>query len=201
MSEEDTEIKRYVVNMDILPELYPTDKYSAQFWEHLGRAVATFSFLEGILKRAIFAFTATRRYDSAEEAEAAYETWLLQLQQVLSDQLWKLAEKYGEAVRNNADSTILNVQALVDEIKVAAKIRNVLCHGAWLNIPDEEGKAVPFFVNKNNKKCAMPIGIDYLRNVQQRITKLACIVINSVTHMGWQFPGSTGPGRQIWGKD
>ena len=75
MSEEDTEIKRYVVNMDILPELYPTDKYSAQFWEHLGRAVATFSFLEGILKRAIFAFTATRRYDSAEEAEAAYETW------------------------------------------------------------------------------------------------------------------------------
>lgn len=201
MSEECAEIKRYVVNVNILPELYPTGEYSAQFWEHLGRAIATFSFLEGILKRAIFAFTATRRYGSAEETEAAYEAWLLQLQQVLTDQLWKLAEKYGEAVRNNGDSTILNVHALVDEIKEAAKIRNVLCHGAWLNIPNEEGKAVPFFVNKNNKKFSIPIDIDYLRNVQQSITKLACIVINSVTHMGWQFPGSAGPGRPIWDKD
>lgn len=201
MSEECTEIKRHVVNMDILPELYPTEKYSAQFWEYLGRTVATFSFLEGILKRAIFALTATRRYDSAEETEAAYEAWLLHLQQVLTDQLWKLAEKYGEAVRSHADSTILNVHTLVDEIKEAAKIRNVLCHGAWLNIPNEEGKAIPFFVNKNNKKFAIPIDIDYLRNVQQGITKLACIVINSVTHMGWQFPGSAGPGRPIWDKD
>lgn len=201
MSEGDTGIKRYVVNINSLPELYPTEEYSAQFWEHLGRAIATFSFLEGILKRAIFAFTATRQYDSAEETEAVYEAWLLQLQQVLTDQLWNLAEKYGEAVRNNADSTIPNVNTLVGEIKEAARIRNVLCHGAWLNIPNGEGKAVPFFVNKNNKKFAMPIDIDYLRNVQQRIAKLACIVINSVTHMGWQFPGSMGPGKPIWDKD
>lgn len=201
MSEECEEIKRYVVNTDILPELFPTDKYSAKFWEHLGRAVAAFSFLEGILKRAIFVFTATRRYDSAEEGEAAYEAWFSQLQQVLTGQLWNLAEKYGDAVRNNADSTILNVHVLVDDIKEASKIRNVLCHGAWLNIPNEEGKAVPFFVDKKGKKFMMPIDIDYLRNVQQYIAKLACIVINSVTHMGWQFPGSMGPGKPIWNKD
>lgn len=201
MSENCSEIKGYVVKPEMLPESYPTNFYSAELWEYLGRTVATFSFLEWTLKRTIFAFTATRRYDSAEAAEADYEEWLSRLQKVLTDQLWKLAEKYGEAVRNNPDSTIPNVHVLVDKIKEAAKIRNVLCHGAWLNFPNEEGKAVPFFVDKHNKKFAMPIDIDYLRNVQQDITKLACIVINSVTHMGWQFPGSMGPGKPIWDKD
>jgi len=55
--------------MDI--SLFPTHHQSAEFWESLGRAVATFSFLEEVLGKAIFALTATRKY-SEDEIEKAF---------------------------------------------------------------------------------------------------------------------------------
>lgn len=197
MSDEAPEIKRSVIDRNRLPAFYPTHRHSAQFWEHLGRAVATFGFLEEVLGKAIFAFTATRRYDGTEEAEAAYEAWLPQLQQALTDQLWNLAEKYGKAVRSNTDSTISNIDELVNDIKEATKLRNVLCHGSW-RMPDEAGKSLPLFVNKNNKKFETAIDIEFLRTVQRHIAELSCAVIDSVTHMGWRFPGGAGPGKTIW---
>ncbi len=60
----------YVVDFDQLPELYPTHFHEAVFWEWLGRTVATFGFLEDVLGRAIFAFTATREYTEQEVQKA-----------------------------------------------------------------------------------------------------------------------------------
>ena len=54
------EPKRYIVDVAKLPENFPTHRHSAEFWECLGRAVATFGFLEEVLGKAIFSFTATR---------------------------------------------------------------------------------------------------------------------------------------------
>ena len=39
-----------------------------------------------------------------------------------------------------------------------------------------------------------------LKQVQQHVTELTCAVMNTVTHMGWQFPGSPGPGNPIFEK-
>jgi hypothetical protein len=32
----------------------------------------------------------------------------------------------------------------------------------------------------------------------RHVAELVCVVVSSVTHMGWQFPGSHGPGLPIW---
>lgn len=190
-------MKKYVFDIDKQPDFFPTNRHSAQFWEHLGRAVATFGFLEEVLGKAIFALTATRRYDSDEDLETAYKAWLPQLEQALTDQLWSLAEKYGKAVRSNPDSTISNINELEKCIKKASKIRNVLCHGSW-GMPDEAGKSLPLFIDKRNiEKFETSIDIEYLRKVQRHVAELACNVIISVTDMGWQFPGSVGPGKAI----
>lgn len=199
MNSQQPEIRRFLLDKDQLPAQFPTHRHSALFWEHLGRAIATFGFLEEVLARAIFAFTATRKYNSSEEANVAYEAWLPQLEQVLVDQLWNLAEKYGKAVRENQNSTILNVNELVIDIQKATKIRNVLCHGSW-GTPDEAGKSLPLFVNKDLEKFDTPIDVEYLLKVQRHVADLSCAVINTVTHMGWQFPGSSGPGKTIWPK-
>lgn len=196
MGNEAEETKRFIVDNDRLPALYPTHRHPAQFWEHLGRVVATFGFLEEILKRAIFAFTAPRRHGSLEEYEAACDAWLLQLKQALTDQLWSLAVKYGKAVRNNPDSTV-NVDKLVRDIKEATTLRNALCHGSW-RIPDEVGKSLPLFITKKHKKFDTPIDIEFLRTVQRDVAELACDVVASVVDMGWQFPGRPGPGKTIW---
>jgi hypothetical protein len=45
-----------------------------------------------------------------------------------------------------------------------------------------------------------PIDIPYLKQTQKAVAELVCEVVNTVTHMGWQFPGSRGPGKTIFDK-
>lgn len=189
------EVNRSIVDRNRLPPLFPTHRHSAQFWEHLGRTIATYGFLEEVLGKAIFAFTATRNY-SEDEIEVAYQAWIPQLERALTDQLWNLAESYGKAVRDNAAQTIENVDALVEDIKRATVIRNVLCHGSW-RTPNTNGASVPLFVNRQKQVFDSAIDIAYLQQVQAHVVELICSVIDTVTHMGWQFPGGAGLGKPI----
>jgi hypothetical protein len=148
----------------------------------------------GFLKKswgAIFAFTATRNY-GPDEIDAAYQAWLPQLERALTDQLWNLAESYGKAARDNPATTTENADELVEDIKKAAVIRNVLCHGSW-RTPNANGASVPLFVNRQKQVFDTAIDITYLKQVQAHVAELACSVIDTVTHMGWQFPGGAGP--------
>lgn len=175
--------------------MFPTHGNTPQFWEQLGRAIATYGFLEEVLGKATFAFTATRRY-SSEEIDAAYEAWLPQLERALTDSLWNLAESYGKAVKSNPATTTETFDELVEDIKKATALRNVLCHGSW-GMPDASGASVPFHVNKQKQIFTAAIDVAYLQQVQKHVAQLACSVIDTVTHMGWQFPAGSGPGKPI----
>jgi hypothetical protein len=188
--------KSYVVDRSALPALYPTHMHPGAFWEQLGRTMASFGFLEEVLGKAIFAFTATRNY-SKNEIENAYETWMSKLEIALSGDLWKLADNYGKALKENQRSSVENVDDLVQNFKDAAKVRNILCHASW-RVPDDEGKSLPFFVSRKNEVCETKFDIELLRKVQDHVNELACDVVDSVTQMGYQFPGGIGPGERIW---
>jgi hypothetical protein len=191
-----TEQKRFIVNIDKLPSLFPTHRHSPFFWAALGRSIATFGFLEEVLGKAIFAFTATRSYPESE-IEAAYNKWLPTLERALTDQLGSLIDSYGKAVRDNPDATVETLDDLLAELRKASTIRNVLCHGSW-RVPDSDGRSLPLFVNRQKMVWDTPIDIAYLEQTQKAVAELACAVINTVTHMGWQFPGSRGPGKAIF---
>ena len=194
MSDEEP-INRAVIDRESLPAMFPTDRHETEFWEHLGRAIASFGFLEEVLGKAIFAFTATRRYRE-DEINEAYEAWLPKLERALTDQLVNLAEAYGKATRDNPETTTEDVTDLVEEIKAAAAIRNVLCHGSW-RTPDENGASTPRFVNRRKEVFKTPIDVAFLRQVQAHVAELSCRVVDTVTLMGWQFPGGAGPGKRI----
>lgn len=179
-----------------LPADFPTQAHSPQFWEELGRTVATFGFLEEVLGKAIFSFTATRSYPE-EEIAAAYEKWLPTLERALSDALGSLIDSYGKAVKANGEATITNIDDLLADLRAASKLRNVLCHGSW-RMPDAQGKSVPLFVNREKEVFETPIDEAYLRQVRQYAVELICSVMDTVTRMGWQFPGSSGPGVAIF---
>ncbi|GAA3614251.1 hypothetical protein GCM10023078_46970 [Gibbsiella greigii] len=188
--------RKFIIDRENLPPLYPTHRHSSEFWEQLGRTVATFGFLEEVLGKAIFAFTATKNYNS-EDIEKACYAWLGKLELALTGELFSLAECYGKAVRENEASTFKDIDLLVDDIKKAAKIRNVLCHASW-RAPDQGGKSIPLFVQKKTlEKFETAVDIDFLRQVRKYVVDLACCVIDSVTVMGWQFPGGAGPGEPI----
>ncbi|ROO03846.1 hypothetical protein BK673_24520 [Pseudomonas fluorescens] len=191
-----TDIDRYVIDQSRLPTDYPTHAQPGDFWEALGRAVGTFGFLEEVLCKAIFALTATRPYNDAEIV-SAYEEWVVKLERSLSDPLGNLIDTYGKAVREHPEATISNRDDLLRDLRAASKIRNVLCHGSW-RTPDSSGASIPFYVNKQGERFDTPIDKRWLEVARQHILELICAVINSVTHMGFQFPSSSGPGTPVW---
>jgi hypothetical protein len=101
-----------IINTDALPDKFPTHMHESRFWESLGRAVATFGFLEEVLGKAIFAFTATRHYNESE-VQQAYEGWLAKLERALSDPLGNLIETYGKAVREHPCAATTHLGATV----------------------------------------------------------------------------------------
>jgi hypothetical protein len=187
--------RRSVIDTAALPPLFPTHRHDGSFWEALGRTVATFGFLEKVLGKAIFAFTGTRPIHE-DEIDDAYAKWLPTLERALSDPLGNLIDVYGKSVRYHPGSTISNLEELIADLKNAADIRNVLCHGSWRS-PNADGASVPFFVNRKMMVFSSEIDVAYLMQVQMHVADLSCAVVNSVTHMGWQFPGGAGPGKPI----
>lgn len=191
------EITRSHIARDQLPEKFPTHLHDALFWENLGRTVATFGLLEETLGKAVFALTVVPRYDSEEIAHAAYQAWLQALQHGLGDPLVNLAESYGNTVRDHPDLALEDVGQLVADIRKSVELRNVLCHGSW-QTPDESGRSLPLFVDSNQNVFGTPIDIEYLEKVRHHVVDLICGVIESVTQMGWRFPGGFGLGPEIW---
>ena len=187
-----------VVDLESLSERFPTHRHDASFWESLGRTIATFGFLEEILGKAIFTFTATKSYDDEFERDAAFEAWLPRLERALTDPLGSLIHQYGKAVREHREATTENLDCLLDALCKASEIRNVLCHGSW-RAPDTGGASIPFFVNRKKMVFNTPIDCEFLDQTQRHVSELSCAVMNSVTRMGWKFPGSAGPGMPICG--
>ena len=186
----------HVIQQTALPADFPTHRHTPAFWESLGRAVATFGFLEDALSKAIFALTATTHYEE-KDIETAYNAWLQTLERALVDPLGNLIDVYGKALRKNQDANVENLDGLLTDLRSASALRNVICHASWPP-PDTKGATVPSFVNKKHEVFQSPVDISFLQQLQRSAADLACAVINTVTHIGWQFPGSSGPGEAIW---
>ena len=184
-----------IVDPASLPPKFPTHRHEGKFWESLGRAVATFSFLEEVLGKAIFALSATKPYKPTE-IDAAYEKWARQLEKALTDPLGNLIRDYEKIVREHPDATTEDLDLLIDRLQEASRIRNVLCHGSW-RAPDSQGASVPLFVDRKRNVFDTAVDCAFLDQVQRHVADLSCAVMNSVTLMGWQFPGSSAPGRPI----
>ncbi len=189
-------MKGHIVDIDNLVVDFPTHLHQPKFWEALGRAVATFGFLEDTIVRAIFALTATTEYDQ-NSIETAIENWPKVLERCLHDTLGALITSFEKAVRDNQKTENVDLPELVSDLREAAALRNILCHGLW-NPPDSKGFSIPRFIDRKSQVNTTPIDIAFLSQTQRAVTELVCDVMNSVTHMGYQFPGSNGPGKEIW---
>lgn len=179
-----------------LPDGFPTQRHDSAFWEALGRAIGTFGFLEEILGKAIFSFTGTRPYDDEAKLRQAYAELCPRLERALTDPLGNLIDTYGKAVREHPNAIITNLDDLLADLRKASELRNVLCHGLW-NSPDASGASVPLFVDRHQRVFDTAIDRSFLLQVQKHTAELACAVMNTVTTIGWRFPGSAAPGRPI----
>lgn len=186
----------HVIDLAQIPDDWPTHRHDSLFWNRLGRCVATFGFLEEMLGKAIFAFTATTEVVDLD-LEAAYAAWVPKMKKALTDQLGALIGSYESAVVKHQAESPAGFENLVANLRDASRIRNVICHGSW-GAPDQDGRSLPFFVNRKDVVWKGAMDVTYLTQLQRHTAELAAEVISTVTTHGWQFPGSHGPGRPIW---
>lgn len=184
-----------IVKQDALRDQFPTHRHPKEFLESLGRAIATFGFLEEILGKAIFALSAATPNDAAE-VDAANEEWSRTWERALTDPLGHLVVNYEKAFRNHPNANTEELEFLVRRLKDASRIRNVLCHGSW-RVPDGKGASVPLFIDNKQNVFDTEVDCAFLDQVQRHVAELSCAVMNSVTLMGWQFPGSLGPRNPV----
>lgn len=182
----------YKVDKSKLPPQFPTHRHDPAFWCSLGRAVATFGFLEEVLKWAVFALTGTCPAPEDEaKAAAAVQRWSDRLEEWIVNPLGPQIDAFGAAARQHPDSRYQHLEEFIADLRAAAKLRNLICHGSWRE-PDESGASVPFYVTgKPGRReiCDTAVTVAWLNQLQTHVAELACEVINTVTHMGHQFPG------------
>lgn len=188
--------KGHVIDRDKLDADYPTHCHDPLFWEQLGRTVATFGFIEEMLGKAIFALTGAKAFDPKGDPDAFHE-WIKTLEKALTDQLGGLIIAYEKALAENPRTTGNDYTALLDELRKAKDIRNTLCHGSW-DKPDDQGRTVPKFVNRKLLVFDTPMDVQFLKQTRSALRHVICDILDSVTSVGYKFPGSDSPGEQLW---
>ncbi|WP_422074432.1 hypothetical protein [Tranquillimonas rosea] len=190
----------YIIDEEQLPDLFPTQNHDPAFWEALGRTIATFGYLEDVMRRAIFFFTGTAE-PPAEDVEAATDKWLEKLDQVISDPLGPLIREYIKAIRVHRCQPNADIDDLDTRLKQCARLRNALCHGSW-GLPDGNNRSRLNYIEKRSGESMLDrIGVEFLNQTRTGTTELIVDVVNSVTILGYQFPGINGPGEIFWSEE
>ena len=177
------------VDMTALPNGWPTHLHSEAFWSELGRAVATFGFLEETLWKALCAFTMERSVN--EEAYLAWRDEAIELiVKTSSDTLGALIRKFEISVESFGQINTENLHELLAELRKSLVWRNALCHGSWPPLNDE-GKAIPFYVDRKHGRFSAELSAEKIAEVRMAVVEQICGLVSVVTSMGWRFPGST----------
>lgn len=168
---------------------WPTHTHKSDFWEVLGRTVASFGFLEELLARAIFAITGTKKVSSDESQEEEFRKWSEHLLKAMSDTLSGLIRKYKTALEENPSFSTKETNLLIKDLEGLKEWRNILCHCSWRS-PNAEGNCIPLFMKRSGDILQNEIDIETIQQVRKKTVELTCEVMNSVTVHGYEFPGS-----------
>ena len=128
----DEQVTSAVVNRAKLPSDWPTHKGSREFWEEIGRTVASFGFLEDTLARARFAVAGSRERKEDEIDEIFIQKkWIQSLEVSLYDNLNGLTKRIRKAFMDDGRIPQEVGAEIVERLERLKDWRNALCHGAW----------------------------------------------------------------------
>ena len=181
---------------------WPTHQCPAEFWEELGRTVAAFGFLEDCLQRANLAITATRVYQSVQEAEEAFKTWERELERSMDETLGVLVRRFVTALEDDERYSSTDEREIEKGLKDVAWWRNALCHGAWTDYDATSGLAALRYWPRGKWSEQLEHGDRRLSRgdlarIRGAAVEVTIAVIDAVTTRGIAFPGSESPGQDV----
>lgn len=160
-----------------------------EFLQELGMVISTFGLLERILEKAIAALAPQD------------DRWLDRVLKAVSDPLGPLINEYEKQLKPDGAwdpelSDKINFSELIEELRAALVIRNMLCHSHW--IPGKtQGKFKPVFANRNREVVISEYSSVDLREITHCVQGMIRLCMNTVTLKGIQFPGTDLPGEKV----
>ena len=187
------ETRRFEIDRARMPDQWPTHRIPREFWEELGRTIGALAFLEDCLKRANLAITATRTYQTVEQAEAAFTTWQSDLETSLNETLKQLADRLATALKDDERYPATIMDAIQSGLQRVAEQRNALCHGAWVSFDSDRGIATLRYWRKKEwrQSTSRCFSMGDLSRIRRDAVNLTYDVVDLVVRQGIRFPGST----------
>ena len=177
------------------PDNWPTHEAEPAFWEELGRAVATFGFLEDIIPRFLLAFEGSK--DGRNYTEEEVERWVRSLERSLSDPLGSLIRKIEQAFKGDGRIPTETCIEIVGRLKEINRRRNALCHGAWIGFDEAGGAQLRHFVRNEEGETVLrseQLSKEDIAAVRCETASLIRRLTEVTVSIGVQLPGSGLPG-------
>lgn len=128
-------IQRHLpINRSLFGPDWPLRHGRSEFWEALGKTVATFGYLEDILARACYCLAAgTERFgpEPADIDESRFRRWLGTLDRSLADGMGALTRRLAEILEEDNRIPHCARTELIEQLDELRSWRNALCHGSW----------------------------------------------------------------------
>ncbi|ATQ57185.1 hypothetical protein [Paracoccus yeei] len=156
----------------------------------LGQCVASFGWLEEVLKRTIYALDRARLADDLRPAEM--QNWVERMGQLADDSMGTLIEQLDAAMRRHPG---LRDRDQITEALGRAKLqRNLLCHASWRPTGDA-GRWHPAFVGGRGEVQDAPLSLAELASIQAATLDLGgrVLAIMRATGIMGRWPGDDGP--------
>lgn len=182
-----------VLDRERAPSDWPTHGGSREFWEELGRTIASFGFLEDTLARVYFAVTGSRECNhQADIDEAFIQEWIQSLEASLYDSLHGLTKRICKAFADDGRIPQEVGIGIVERLEKLKVWRNALCHGAWTHF-DPIGSARLRFFRKTKEGPEMLdecLSKEEIARIRAEVVDLTTLLMGVPGSIGVPFPGS-----------
>ncbi|QFQ88160.1 hypothetical protein F8A10_11610 [Paracoccus kondratievae] len=153
----------------------------SDFSAALGQCVASFGWLEEIIKRTIYALDRARLADDLTEEEL--QTWLSRMSNLADDSMGTLIEQLDAAMRRHPGLRDRN--RITDHLGEIRLHRNLLCHASW-RPTEERGRWHPAFVNTKGDVQRDPLSVDDLNRIRENTVEIGARVLRVMRATGVQ---------------
>ena len=151
----------------------------ADFAAALGQCVASFGWLEEIIKRAIYALDRARLADDLTPEEL--QAWLTRIGGIADDSMGTLIEQLDAAMRRHPGLRDRN--QITDRLGEIRLHRNLLCHASWR--PTADGTHWhPAFVSSKGEVQAEALALEDLERIRGQTVEVGTRVLRVMRASG-----------------
>lgn len=145
----------------------------------LGQIIASFGWLEEVLKRALYSLDRARLADDLSDADLG--RWLRHMEDIADDSMGTLVEQLDAALRRAPG--IADRVAINDRLTAIKARRNLLCHASW-RPTQTHGRWHPAFVNTKGVAFPDDFSVEDLTELQAEVLSLGQRIIRLMRDTG-----------------